>query len=61
MHRYLSMPPKKGGKGDKPKENKPKIDKTFGMANKKGGKAQKQIAVLKAQEASAGQNKDTKV
>jgi hypothetical protein len=46
------MPPK--GKGDQPKAKKVVVDKTFGMKNKKGGAAQKQIAQLKATAASGG-------
>ncbi|KAL1971300.1 hypothetical protein VTN77DRAFT_252 [Rasamsonia byssochlamydoides] len=42
------MPPKKGG--DQPKKKKLTVeDKTFGMKNKKGGNARKQIAQLQAQ------------
>ncbi|PVI08537.1 hypothetical protein DM02DRAFT_679244 [Periconia macrospinosa] len=44
------MPPK--GKGEKPKEKKVAVDKTFGMKNKKGGAVQKQIKQI--QQASAG-------
>ncbi|EMD91578.1 hypothetical protein COCC4DRAFT_47890 [Bipolaris maydis ATCC 48331] len=46
------MAPK--GKGDQPKAKKVVVDKTFGMKNKKGGAAQKQIAQLKATQASGG-------
>ncbi|KAB2101725.1 hypothetical protein AG0111_0g10477 [Alternaria gaisen] len=46
------MPPK--GKGEQPKVKKVAVDKTFGMKNKKGGAAQKQIAQLKATTASGG-------
>jgi hypothetical protein len=46
------MPPK--GKGEQPKVKKVAVDKTFGMKNKKGGAAQKQIAQLKATQASGG-------
>ncbi|KIW06624.1 uncharacterized protein PV09_02336 [Verruconis gallopava] len=45
------MPPKKG---DQPKAPKVVIDKTFGMKNKKGGAAQKQIKQIQA---SAAANK----
>jgi hypothetical protein len=46
------MPPKKGPQ-DQPKKAKPSVeDKTFGMKNKKGGTAKKQIAQLQAQAAS---------
>ncbi|EEH18569.2 hypothetical protein PABG_07629 [Paracoccidioides brasiliensis Pb03] len=42
------MPPKKGS--DQPKKSKATVeDKTFGMKNKKGGSAKKQIAQLQAQ------------
>ncbi|KAL9109513.1 MAG: hypothetical protein Q9227_005848 [Pyrenula ochraceoflavens] len=45
------MPPKKGG--DQPKKAKPSAaDKTFGMKNKKGSVAQKQIAAMQAQDKS---------
>ena len=44
------MPPKK--KEEKPKSSKAPLDKTFGMKNKKGGAAQKQIKQLEAQAAS---------
>ncbi|KAA8652819.1 hypothetical protein EYZ11_007198 [Aspergillus tanneri] len=44
------MPPKKA---DQPKKKKPTVeDKTFGMKNKKGSSAKKQIAQLQAQEKS---------
>ncbi|KAF2856394.1 hypothetical protein T440DRAFT_413639 [Plenodomus tracheiphilus IPT5] len=46
------MPPK--GKGEQPKVKKVAVDKTFGMKNKKGGAAQKQIAQIKATHASGG-------
>jgi len=46
------MPPK--GKGEQPKVKKVAVDKTFGMKNKKGGAAQKQIAQIKATQASGG-------
>ena len=43
------MPPKKAGP-DQPKRTKASVeDKTFGMKNKKGGSAKKQIAQLEAQ------------
>lgn len=44
------MPPKKG---DQPKTAKVAVDKTFGMKNKKGGAAQKQIKALQAAAASS--------
>ncbi|MCJ1340829.1 hypothetical protein MMC09_006125 [Bachmanniomyces sp. S44760] len=46
------MPPKKE---QKPKGSSTKVteDKTFGMKNKKGGQAQKQIALIKSQVAQA--------
>ncbi|KAK4984976.1 Translation machinery-associated protein 46 [Elasticomyces elasticus] len=44
------MPPKKG---DQPKTAKVAPDKTFGMKNKKGGAAQKQIKALQASAASS--------
>lgn len=47
------MPPKKG-KGDPPKVTKTAVDKTFGMKNKKGGAAQKQIQQIKQQTAAGG-------
>lgn len=53
------MPPKKAG-GDQPKKAKATVeDKTFGMKNKKGGAAKKQIAQLQAQQKS-NQNADEK-
>lgn len=50
------MPPKKNDKGGGKKPTAAKIvdDKTFGMKNKKGGAAQKQIAQLTAQAKSGG-------
>ena len=48
-----TMPPKKGG--NEPPKKKPTVeDKTFGMKNKKGGAAQKQIKQIAA---SASANK----
>ncbi|KAF2120616.1 hypothetical protein BDV96DRAFT_513347 [Lophiotrema nucula] len=44
------MPPKKG---DQPKAAKVAVDKTFGMKNKKGGAAQKQIRQIQQASASA--------
>ncbi|KAK8166857.1 hypothetical protein IWX90DRAFT_225770 [Phyllosticta citrichinensis] len=44
------MPPKK--QDNKPKEKKVAVDKSFGMKNKKGGAAQRQIAQLKASSSS---------
>lgn len=52
------MPPKKGG-GDPPKKKGTVEDKTFGMKNKKGGVAKRQIAQLQAQEKS-NKNPDEK-
>jgi hypothetical protein len=47
------MPPKKGANNE-PKKAKPSVaDKTFGMKNKKGGAAQKQIQQIAASTASA--------
>lgn len=50
------MPPKKNkdGGGKKPSTSKVVEDKTFGMKNKKGAVAQKQIAQMKAQAKSGG-------
>lgn len=45
------MPPKKG---DQPKAAKVAVDKTFGMKNKRGGAAQKEIQRIKQSAASAG-------
>lgn len=45
------MPPKKG---DQPKVKKTAVDKTFGMKNKKGGAAQKQIKAIIATAAAGG-------
>lgn len=54
------MPPKKGGGGDQPKKSKASVeDKTFGMKNKKGAVAKKQIAQLQSQQKS-GQTPDEK-
>jgi hypothetical protein len=44
------MPPKKG---DQPKAAKVAVDKSFGMKNKKGGAAQRQIKQLQAAAAGA--------
>jgi hypothetical protein len=44
------MPPKKG---EQPKVAKVAVDKTFGMKNKKGGAAQKEIKRLQAAAASS--------
>lgn len=51
------MPPKKGGNtgGAAPKV---KDDKTFGMKNKKGAKAQQQVKIIQQQQAQAGKNKE---
>lgn len=46
------MPPK--GKGEQPKVKKVAVDKTFGMKNKKGGAAQKQIRQIEATKAAGG-------
>jgi hypothetical protein len=46
------MPPKKGQEPAKPKAKPSVEDKTFGMKNKKGGTAKRQIAQLQAQAAS---------
>ncbi|KAI9731332.1 MAG: hypothetical protein M1834_005235 [Cirrosporium novae-zelandiae] len=46
------MPPKNKNK-DQPKVKKSVEDKTFGMKNKKGGQAKRQIAQLQAQAASS--------
>jgi hypothetical protein len=46
------MPPK--GKGEQPKVKKVAVDKTFGMKNKKGGAAQKQIKQIHATTAAGG-------
>lgn len=52
------MPPKKGG-GDKGGgAPKVKIDKTFGMKNKKGAKAQQQIKIIQQQQSQAGLNRE---
>lgn len=47
------MPPKKDQKNNQPKGAKPAVDKSFGMKNKKGGAAQKQIKHLEAQKSSS--------
>jgi hypothetical protein len=46
------MPPK--GKGEQPKVKKVAVDKTFGMKNKKGGAAQRQIKQINATSAAGG-------
>ncbi|MCJ1278116.1 hypothetical protein MMC21_005930 [Puttea exsequens] len=48
------MPPKKEDKKAKPLANKVAVDKTFGMKNKKGSQAQKQIQAIQSQAAAAG-------
>ncbi|KAF8538536.1 hypothetical protein BDD12DRAFT_741078 [Trichophaea hybrida] len=48
------MPPKNQDKKVKPTAAKIVADKTFGMKNKKGGKAQKDIQRLQSQASSAG-------
>jgi len=48
------MPPKQTKGGTKPSATKVVADKTFGMKNKKGGKAQKEIQRFQSQAASAG-------
>lgn len=51
------MPPKKNDKGGQPKKpsaGKTVEDKTFGMKNKKGGAAKKQIQQMQAQAKSSG-------
>ena len=50
------MPPKKG---DQPKQSKAPVDKSFGMKNKKGGAAQRQIKQLQASQ-SANQTPEAK-
>lgn len=53
------MPPK--GKQQEPKKAKPSVeDKTFGMKNKKGGAAQRQIQQIKASTASSKSDADKK-
>lgn len=51
------MPPKKkgGGGGGAPKVT---IDKTFGMKNKKGAKAQQQIKIIQQQQQQTGKSKE---
>ena len=47
------MPPKKAAGPDQPKKTRATVeDKTFGMKNKKGGTAKRQIAQLEAQQKS---------
>ncbi|KAI7548066.1 hypothetical protein KC317_g14949, partial [Hortaea werneckii] len=50
------MPPKKNDKSQKePKKAKPTTeDKTFGMKNKKGGAAQKQIRQINSSQSGSG-------
>ncbi|MCJ1324205.1 hypothetical protein MMC10_000867 [Thelotrema lepadinum] len=47
------MPPKKDPKGQKPAVQKAAVDKTFGMKNKKGATAQRQIAQMKQAQSQA--------
>jgi len=47
------MPPKKDEKKAKPSATKVVADKTFGMKNKKGAQAQKQIQAIQTQAAQA--------
>ncbi|EPQ31726.1 uncharacterized protein PFL1_01059 [Pseudozyma flocculosa PF-1] len=48
------MPPKKAQGGGQ----KVVVDKTFGMKNKKGGKAQKQVQMIQQQQQQAGKSKE---
>ena len=48
------MPPKKQDKNNQPKASKVAVDKTFGMKNKKGGAAQKEIKRIQQGVAAAG-------
>lgn len=48
------MPPKKAGGAPA----KPKDDKTFGMKNKKGSKAQQQIKIVQQQQSQVGKSKE---
>ena len=48
------MPPKKGGANEPPKKKATVEDKTFGMKNKKGSTAQKQIKQMQATHAAGG-------
>ncbi|MCJ1351804.1 MAG: hypothetical protein MMC33_001788 [Icmadophila ericetorum] len=54
------MPPKKEVKPAKASSSKVIEDKTFGMKNKKGAQAQKQIATIKSQVASGGTPEEKK-
>lgn len=51
------MPPKKNNakQGGAPKV---KVDKTFGLPNKSGSKAQKQIKVIQSQQSQSGMDKE---
>merc|ERR1711892_713956 len=53
---YSKMPPKAkvNKKAEMKKKDKTLDDKTFGLKNKKGGKAQKYIAIVEMQVASGG-------
>ncbi|PKI84267.1 Translation machinery-associated protein 46 [Malassezia vespertilionis] len=52
------MPPKKKG-GDKGgAAPKVKVDKTFGMKNKKGSKAQQQVKIIQQQQQQAGKTRE---
>lgn len=50
------MPPKGKDKGGS--SSKVAVDKTFGMKNKKGGKGQKQVALIQQQQKVAGKSKE---
>ncbi|WFD02355.1 Translation machinery-associated protein 46 [Malassezia obtusa] len=52
------MPPKKGGGGGGSGAPKVKIDKTFGMKNKKGAKAQQQVKIIQQQQQQAGKSRE---
>ncbi|KAI5819454.1 hypothetical protein BZA77DRAFT_156348 [Pyronema omphalodes] len=54
------MPPKQQDKKVKPTAAKVVADKTFGMKNKKGGKAQKDIARLQSQVQNSGSDAEKK-
>lgn len=53
------MPPKKkGGGGGGSGAPKVTVDKTFGMKNKKGAKAQQQVKIIQQQQQQAGKNRE---
>jgi len=52
------MPPKKKDGGKQGGAPKVQIDKTFGMKNKKGAKAQQQIRIIHQQQSQTGKSRE---